>query len=159
MGSMTKISIPTLNVYRPGREELIPGLPEERCVLTVEARDSLPKGTITVGADDCLAVADGQAGFQDIGLTGTYPAEDSVVLPAYIIAGPDLPVLIPGPGAVIASQAEVDQISFGFYAVDASGNLFSWEWLDNFEAFGPMIWLSAGERVAATPVFPVTAWL
>lgn len=156
---MTEIPIPTLNVYLPGHEQLIPGLPEERCILTAEARASLPKGTITIGADDYLAVADGQGGFHDIGLEGTYPAEDSVVLPAYIIAGPDLPVLIPGPGAVFASQAEVDQISFGFYAVDASGSLFSWEWLDNWEAFGPMIWLAAGERVAATPVFPVTAWL
>jgi hypothetical protein len=156
---MTQISVPTLNVYLPGHELLVPGLPEERCVLTAEARGSLPKGTITVGADDCFAVADGLGGFQDVGLEGTYSPEESVILPAYIIAGPELPVLIPGPGAVFSSQAEVDQITFSFNAVDASGSLFSWEWLDNWEAFGPMIWAAAGQEGEATPVFPVTAWL
>jgi hypothetical protein len=156
---MTQIPIPTLNVYLPGHELLVPGLPEERCVLSAETRGNLPKGTITVGADDCFAVADGLGGFQDVGLEGTYSAEDSVTLPAYIIAGPGLPVLIPGPGAVIATQDEVDQITFGFHAVDANGCLFSWEWLDNWEAFGPMIWETAGQEGVASPVFPITAWL
>ncbi|MBT2568544.1 hypothetical protein J7I84_18995 [Arthrobacter sp. ISL-85] len=156
---MTKISVPTLNVYQPGHEVLAPGLPEERCILTAEARDNLPEGTITIGADNCLAVADGQGGFNDVGLEGPYSPEDSVVIPAYVIAGPDLPVLIAGPGAVFSSQAEVDQISFGFHAVDANGSLFSWEWLDNWEAFGPMVWATAGKDGVASPVFPVTAWL
>ncbi|MBE4719552.1 hypothetical protein [Pseudarthrobacter sp. AB1] len=156
---MTQISVPTLNVYLPGHEHLVPGLPEERRVLTADARDNLPKGTITIGADDCFAVADGLGGFHDVGLEGTYSAEDSVVLPAYIIAGPSLPTLIPGPGAVISSQAEVDQVSFGFHAVDANGSLFSWEWLDNWEAFGPMIWETAGQKGVALPVFPIDAWL
>lgn len=159
MEPMTQIPVPTLNVYLPGHEQVVPGLPAERCVLTPEARDNLPKGTITIGADDCFAVADGLGGFQDVGLEGTYPPEESVVLPAYIIAGPDLPVLIPGPGAVITNQGEVDQITFGFHAVDADGSLFSWEWLDNWEAFGPMIWVTAGQEGVALPVFPITAWL
>jgi hypothetical protein len=47
---MTQISVPTLNVYLPGHELLVPGLPEERCVLTAEVRGSLPKGTITVAS-------------------------------------------------------------------------------------------------------------
>ncbi|MHA7289545.1 hypothetical protein ACX80V_07865 [Arthrobacter sp. MDT3-24] len=156
---MTKIHVPTLNVYLPGHEELAPGLPEERCVLTAEARDSLPKGTITVGADDCFAVADGQGGFHDVGLAGTYPPEESVILPAYIIAGPGLPALITGGGAVISSQAEVDQMDFPFHAIDANGSLFAREWLDNWEAFGPFIWETAGQAEAFSPAFPITAWL
>ncbi|MFJ5695972.1 hypothetical protein ACIP9X_19260 [Arthrobacter sp. NPDC093125] len=121
---MTQISVPALMVYLAGHELLAPGLPEERCVLTAEARDNLQKGAITVGADDCFAVADGLGGFKDVGLGGTYPAEESVILPAYIIAGPGLPALIPGGGAAIASQAEVDQIRFEFYAIDGTGALF-----------------------------------
>lgn len=70
-------------------------LPEDRCLRTPEARENLPKGTITIDADDCHAVADGNSGFRDVGLIGTYPGE-SVVLPPYVIAGPGLPVLLPG---------------------------------------------------------------
>lgn len=51
---MTQIPVPALNVHLPGHELLAPGLPEERWVLTEEARFDLPKGTITIGADDCL---------------------------------------------------------------------------------------------------------
>lgn len=158
MQPMIQIPVPTLMVYLPGHEVLAPGLPEERCVLTVEARDNLQKGTITVGADDCIAVADGLGAFQDVGLEGKYPAEESVILPAYIIAGPGLPVLIPGGGAVISSQAEVDQIDSPFHAVDADGYLFSREWLDNWEGSGPLIWETAGREGTASPVFPITAW-
>jgi hypothetical protein len=44
MMPMTKISVPFLDVYLPGHEVLVPGLPEERCVLTAEARNNLQKG-------------------------------------------------------------------------------------------------------------------
>lgn len=155
---MTQIPVPALNVYLPGHELLAPGLPEERCVLTEEARFDLPKGTITIGADDCFAVADGLGGFQDVGLEGTYPAEESVLLPAYIIAGPSLPVLIPGGGAAISSQAEVDQISFGFHAIDANGSLFTRDWVDTWESVGPFAWETDGQEGTASPVFPITAW-
>lgn len=156
---MSQIPIPTLDVYLPGHEVLAPGLPEEHCILTAEARDNLPKGTITYGADDCLAVADGLGGFNNLGLEGTYSPEDSVVLPAYISAGPGLPVLIPGPAAVFNNQAEVHEITFAFHAADANGSLFSCEWLDNWEAFGRMIWETVGQEGEASPDFPLTAWL
>ena len=114
VGSMTRTSVPALDVYLPGHEVLAPGLPQERCVLAAGAGDNLPRGTITNGADDCLAVTDGWGGFQDVELEGAYSPEDSAVLPAYIITGPDLPVLIPGPGAVFSSQAEVARSASGF---------------------------------------------
>lgn len=71
---MTQIPIPTLNVYLPGHELLVPGLPEDRCVRTAEARSNLPKGAITIDADDCHAVADGNGSFYAVGLDGSFPA-------------------------------------------------------------------------------------
>lgn len=131
-------------------------LPEERCVRTPEARSILPKGTITIDADDCHAVADGNGGFRDIGLTGTFPASDSVVLPAYVIAGPGLPTLLPGGGAVLPRQDLVDGIRYEFYAIDSTGSLFRWTGLDDlFERF---TWETAGQTRTASPVFPITAW-
>lgn len=41
---MTEIPVAVFIVHVAGTALLPPGLPEERCVLTVEARDNLPKG-------------------------------------------------------------------------------------------------------------------
>ncbi|MDQ1053078.1 hypothetical protein QE394_001006 [Arthrobacter sp. SORGH_AS 212] len=153
---MPHISVPTLNVYQPGCELLAPGLAVERCVLTPEARASLPKGTITIDADDCHGVADGNDGFRAVGLGGTYPADQSAVLPAYVIAGPDLPTLIPGGGAVLSRQELVDGVRYEFYAIDTAGDLFRWTGLDDlYEGFA---WETAGQEGEASPVFPITAW-
>lgn len=131
-------------------------LPEERCVRTPEARAEFPEGTITIDADDCHAVADGNGGFYAVGLGGTYPEAESVVLPAYIIAGPDLPALIPGGGAILSSQSDLDGIRFEFFAIDYGGSLFRWTAQDDlFERF---TWETAGEEGEASPVFPITAW-
>lgn len=155
---MTQISVPALDVYLLGHEELAPELPEERCVRTSEDRANLPKGTITYGADACIAVAEGRGGFQSAGMEGVYSPEEGVVLPAYIIAGPDLPALVTDGGVVFSSQAEVDQVDFPFYAVDANGALFCWEWIDNWEGEGPLFWTTAGQKGVASPLFPITAW-
>lgn len=155
---MTQISVPALDVFSLGHEELAPELPDERCVRTPEDRANLPKGTITYGADACIAVAEGHGGFQAAGMDGFYSPEEGVVLPAYIVAGPDLPVLVTGGGAAFSNQAEVDQIDFPFCAVDADGALFGWSWLDNWEGEGPLIWETAGQEGVASPVFPITAW-
>lgn len=131
-------------------------LPAERRVLTAEAREKLPKGTITIDSDDCHAVADGDGGFCDIGSGGTFPADQSVVLPAYVIAGPGLPTLIPGGGAILPRQDLVDGIRYEFYAIDTAGNLLRWTALDDlYERFA---WEAAGQEGEASPVFPITAW-
>lgn len=133
---------------------LAEGLPEERCVRTAEARAALPAGTITIAADDCTAVAVGDGTFKDTGLEGTFPADESVALPAYIVAGPGLPAMVPG-GSTLASQDEVDAIGWDITAVDAAGTLLDW-WAGEpgFEAR----WEAAGQVEPATPVFPVIAW-
>lgn len=132
-------------------------LPEDRCVRTPEDRAKLPKGTITIGSDDCHAVADGNGGFHDVGLAGPFPAEESVILPAYIIAGPGLPILLPGSGgAILSSQHHVHGIRYEFYAVDTAGKLFRWTALDDLhERFA---WETAGQVGEASPAFPITAW-
>nr|BFE45323.1 hypothetical protein GCM10017547_32160 [Pseudarthrobacter oxydans] len=131
-------------------------LPEDRCVRTPEGRASLPKGTVTIDADDCHGVADGEGSFHAVGLNGTYPAEQSAVLPAYVIAGPGLPPLVPGGGAILSSQHHVDGIHYEFYAIDTTGNLFRWTGLDDlYERFA---WETAGQEGEVSPVFPVTAW-
>lgn len=151
---MTNIQIARVIELKPTR--LADGLPEERCVRTEEARAALPAGTITIGADDCCAVATGDGTFTDTGLAGSYPADESVVLPAYIVAGPGLPALIPGENTVLHSQHEADQAQDEFYAVDANGALFSW-WSDE-ESSGTFRWVTAGQSEPAQPAFPVTAW-
>lgn len=131
-------------------------LPEDRCVRTSEARAKLPKGTITIDADDCHGVADGNGSFHAVGLDGTYPAEQSAILPAYVIAGPGLPPLVPGGGATLPSQHHVDEIRYEFYAIDNDGRLFRWTALDDlFERFA---WETAGQKEPASPAFPITAW-
>lgn len=45
------------------------------------------QGGITIDADDCFGVSDGNGAFGSIGLEGTYPANESVVLPAFISGG------------------------------------------------------------------------
>ncbi|MFC4394677.1 hypothetical protein [Arthrobacter sedimenti] len=131
-------------------------LPAERRVLTAEAREKLPRGTITIDSDDCHAVADGNGGFLDVGLAGTYPAEQSAVLPVYVIAGPGLPPLVPGGGAILSSQADLDGIRYEFYAIDTAGDLLRWTALDDlYERFA---WEAAGQEGEASPVFPITAW-
>lgn len=153
---MTNIPAAAFIVHSPGAAKTATGLPEERCVRTAESRETLPKGTITIDADDCYAVADGNGGFGAIGLDGTYPGTESVILPAYIIAGPGHPVLVPGGGAVLESQADVDQVFSEFLAIDANGGLFMWD--DTWENFGTFAWESVGHTGKASPVFPVTAW-
>lgn len=152
---MTVMPAPTFIVYRGGAA-LADGLTEDRCIRTKEARDALPAGTITIDADECYAVADGRGGFLAPGLEGTFPGHESVVLPAYLIAGPDIPPLIPGGGIELVSQDEVDRSSFQIFAVDARGSLFCWEPDgDRFENFA---WETAGRSGAASPVFPIVAW-
>ncbi|MFC9772570.1 MULTISPECIES: hypothetical protein [unclassified Pseudarthrobacter] len=106
-------------------------LPEDRYVRTPEARANLPKGTITIDADDCHGVADGNGSFHDVGLGGTYPADQRAILPDYIIAGPGLPTLVPGGGAILAGQHPVDDVRYEFYAIDTAGELFRWTGLDD----------------------------
>lgn len=131
-------------------------LPAERSVLTPEAREKLPTGTIIIDADDCHAVADGDGGFRDIGSGGTFPADQGVILPAYVLAGPGLPILLPGGGAVLRRQELVDGVRYEFYAIDTAGNLFRWTAQDDlYERFS---WETAGQVEEATPVFPITAW-
>ncbi|MET4144093.1 hypothetical protein [Arthrobacter sp. UYCo732] len=152
---MTAIPIPTFIVHSGGLQ-LAPGLPEERCVRTADARASLPAGTITIDADECYAVADGTGTFQSTGLDGAFPAHESVVLPAYIIAGPGLPPQIPGGGRELVKQDEVDENLFQFYAIDANGSLHCWDTIG--DSFVDFAWETAGQAEAATPVFPLTAW-
>lgn len=138
-----------------GGIHLADGLPEERCIRSGEARAALPAGTITIDADQCCAVAVGDGTFQDVGLDGSFPAHESVVLPAYIIAGPGLAVLVPG-GTTLAGQAEAG-VDYEFHAVDAAGTLLAWR--ESSESRGTYGWESVGQTEPATPVFPVTAWL
>lgn len=101
-------------------------------------------------------MADGNGGFHDVGLVGTFPADESVILPAYVIAGPGVPTLIPGGGAILPRQDLVDGIRYEFYAIDTAGNLFRWTAQDDlYERF---VWEAAGQVGEASPVFPVTAW-
>lgn len=151
---MTTIQIARIIEFSPTR--LADGLPEERCVRTEEARTALPAGTITIGADECCAVAVGDGTFTDTRLDGTFPAEESVLLPGYVIAGPGLPVLIPGGSTVLHSQGEADTAGIEFHAVDAAGALFSWDSIDDL--YDRFAWFAAGESEPGTPVFPVTAW-
>lgn len=153
---MTAIQVAQIIVFDGGSARLAAGLPEERCVRTEEASAALPAGTITIDAHECYAVAVGDGTFQDTGLDGSFPAHDSVILPAYIVAGPGLPVLIPGENTVLGSQAEADANWFEFNAVDASGTLLAWRQEGDF--FDSYLWESAGQTEPATPVFPVTAW-
>ncbi|HEX9088650.1 MAG TPA: hypothetical protein VF867_14110 [Arthrobacter sp.] len=153
---MTAIQVAKIIVFDGRGAALAAGLAEERCVRTAEACAALPAGTITIDADECCAVAVGDGTFQDIGLAGSYPAAESVVLPAYIIAGPGLPVLIPGEHTVLASQAAAGANRFEFNAVDASGTLLAWHEEGDFS--DSYVWEAAGKTEPATPVFPVTAW-
>lgn len=153
---MTGIPIATIIVYGGGPARLAPGLSEERSVLTEQARNGLAAGTITIGADECYAVANGRGGFQSTGLDGTFPAHESVILPAYILAGPGLPALIPGGGRILTSQDEADQNCFQFQAIDAHGSLFCWDSIG--DSFVDFAWEAAGRTGEATPVFPITAW-
>lgn len=153
---MTAIQVARIIVFGPRGAHLADGLPEERCVRTAEDRAALPSGTITIDADECCAVAVGDDTFQDVGLDGSFPGNESVVLPAYIVAGPGLPVLIPGENSVLRSQAEADANWFEFQAIDAEGTLLAWhqegDFVDSYR------WEAAGRTEPATPVFPVTAW-
>lgn len=152
---MTATPDPTFIVYDPAAR-LADGLAAERCVLLPEDRETLSAGTVTIDADECYAVADGHGKFLASGLTGTFPASESVILPAYVIAGPGLPLLIPGGGKTLDSQDEADQIRYQFQALDARGALFVWEPMDDlYEHFA---WETAGEVGPAAPAFPVTAW-
>lgn len=152
---MTAIPTAGFIVYSGGAS-LAAGLPEERCVRTAEARAALPAGTVTIDADECYAVADGHGAFQCTGLNGAFPAHESVVLPAYIIAGPGLPPLIPGGGRELVSQDEADQNRFEFEAVDAYGSLFRWASVG--DSFVDFAWETAGRTGNAAPVFPITTW-
>jgi hypothetical protein len=153
---MTAIPIPTIIIYGGGPARLAHGLPEERSVRTAEALNELAAGTIFIDADECYAVADGRGGFQSTGLGGTYPGHQNVVLPAYVVAGPGLPPLLPGGGRELVSQDEVDQNHFQFHAVDAYGSLFSWDSVG--DSFVDFAWETAGRIGKAFPVFPITAW-
>jgi hypothetical protein len=153
---MTAIPVATIIVYGGGPARLAPGLPEERSVLTEQALDELAAGTIIIDADECYAVADGSGGFQSTGLDGTFPGRGCVVLPAYVIAGPALPPLIPGGGRELVCQDEVEQNCFQFHAVDAYGTLFSWDTVG--DSFVDFAWETAGRFGEAVPVFPITAW-
>lgn len=152
---MTTVQIARVIDYGvPAR--LADGLPEDRCVRTAEARAALPAGTITIGADDCCAVAVGDGTFTDTRLPGTYPAAESVMLPAYIVAGPGLPVSLPGGGTVLHGQEEAEAIREEFHAVDATGTLYSRDATDDL--YSEFAWFTAGRDEPGTPVFPVTAW-
>ncbi len=153
---MTAIQVAKIITFDGRGAHLAAGLPEERCVRTEEACAALPAGTITIDADECCAVAVGDGTFQDIGLEGSFPAGEGVILPAYIVAGPALPVLIPGENTVLGSQAEADANWFEFHAVDAAGTLLAWR--ESSESRGTYSWETVGRMEPATPVFPVTAW-
>jgi hypothetical protein len=152
---MTAIQTASIIVYGNG-VHLAAGLPEERCVRTEETRAALPAGTIIIDADECYAVAVGDGTFQDTGLDGSFPSAESVVLPAYIVAGPGLPVLIPGDNTVLGSQAEANAVGHEFHGLDAAGTLLAWH--ESSESRGAYVWETAGQTEPATPVFPVTAW-
>lgn len=152
---MTAIPIASILVYSGG-VSLAAGLPEGRCVRTEETRAALTAGTITIDADECYAVAVGDGTFQDTGLDGAFPARESVILPAYIIAGPGLPALIPGGSALLLSQAEANAVDHEFHGIDAKGTLLAWH--QGSEFFDSYRWEAAGRTEPATPVFPVTAW-
>lgn len=152
----TAIKIQVARVIELSPTRLVDGLAEERCVRTEEQRAALPAGTITIGADDCCAVAVGDGTFTDTRLPGSYPAAESVLLPAYIVAAPGLPVVIPGGSTVLHSQEEADAVRDEFHAVDASGTLFSRDSTDDF--YERFAWFTAGRDEPVQPAFPVTAW-
>lgn len=139
-----------------GGAHLAPGIPAERSVLTDAALSALPAGTITIDADECLAVAIGDGTFMDTGLDGSFPGAESVILPAYIVAAPGLPVEIPGGSVVLADQDAVDDARCDFRAVDAMGVLYRWD--DAADGRG-LAWEMAGSASrSVAPAFPVTAW-
>jgi hypothetical protein len=139
-----------------GGAHITAGLPEERSVLTDAARDTLPAGTITIDADECTAVAAGDGTFMDTGLGGRFPGSASVALPAFIVAGPGLPLLIPGGSTSLIDQKAVNSAQCDFRAVDVQGVLFRWDDAADGSGFG---WEKAGTADRdVTPVFPVMAW-
>lgn len=154
---MTKIPTPAFIVHEGGYHWVAQGAPEERCVLGPEVRDLLPAGTVTIDADECYAISAGGGGFYLDEAEGIHLGDENVTTPAYIIAGPGLPALIPGGGAVITSQAEADEVPQEFYAIDATGALFMSApvWAE----FGTFAWEKTGGYPGpTTPAFPVTAW-
>jgi hypothetical protein len=154
---MTKIPTPVFIVHEGGYHWVAPGAPEERCVLGPEVRDLLPTGTVTIDADECYAVAAGGGGFYLDEQEGVHLGDENVTPPAYIIAGPGLPALIPGGGAVLTSQAEADLVPHEFYAIDANGSLFMWAAV--WEEFGTFAWEKTGGYPGpTTPTFPITSW-
>lgn len=138
-----------------GGAHLAPGVPAERSVLTEAARSALPAGTITIDADECIAVAVGDGTFMDTGLDGSFPAAGAVVLPAYIVAGPGLAIHLPGGTTMLAAQDAVDAARCDFRAVDAEGILYRWDDAAGGRGFE---WEAAGSSERTPPVFPVTAW-
>jgi hypothetical protein len=152
------MNIPFAHVidYADGGRRLAAGVSDDRAVLTDAARSALPAGTITIDADECSAMAVGDGTFLDAGLSGSFPGSQSVILPAYIVAGPGLPVHIPGGSAVLVEQESVDFADVDLLAVDLEGVLFRWEFAADGSGYG---WEKAGRRGRSEgPVFPVTAW-
>lgn len=77
-------------------------------------------------------------------------------LPPYIVAGPGLPLEVPGGSTVLTAQAQVDAVCYEFLAVDAMGTLH--RWTDTSDYASDFRWETAGITAPATPAFPVTAW-
>ena len=153
---MTAIHVATFIRYGRGGAQIAEGLPEERIVRTEAALAALPAGTIIIDADECTAVAVGDGTFSDNGLDGSFPAPGSVVLPGYIIAGPGLPVLIPGEATTLQSQDAADANYFDFRGIDAEGTLLLWEPSEGSHL--DFRWYAPGKTEPVDAVFPVTAW-
>jgi hypothetical protein len=150
------IPISTVIDYTGGGPRLVSEIPVNRQVLNDQRRSALPAGTVIIDADECLAVAVGDGTFMDTGLDGLFPGSDSVVLHAYIVAGPGLEVHLPGGSTVMAGQDAVDDIRCDIRAVDAQGVLYRWDEAADGRGF---VWEKAGcTRHDNVPTFPVIAW-
>ncbi|MGN6443026.1 MAG: hypothetical protein ACTHL6_14160 [Arthrobacter sp.] len=84
------------------------------------------------------------------------PGHSRAVLPAFIIAAPGLPAIVPGGGKIFLNQDEVDGLGSEFRAIDAERSLFVWD--DIFGDFGTFNWAPVGNAEKAAPVFPITTW-
>lgn len=153
---MTEIPTATFLIPTAEARTFGPDLPAKRQILAAPALDRLPRGAVLIDAAGNLAVADGSGGFQTTQAEGALPGHSRAVLPAFIIAGPGLPAIVPGGGKIFLSQDEVDSTGTEFHAIDAEGSLFVWD--DTWEDFGTFNWVPVGNAEKAAPVFPITAW-
>lgn len=149
MTRMTEIPTATFLIPTARARTFGPDLPAKRQVLAAPALSRLPRGAVLIDAIGNFAVADGSGGFQTTQAEGAFAGHSRAVLPAFVIAAPGLPAIVPGGGKIFLSQDEVDRVGTEFQAIDAEGSLFVWD--DTFEDFGTFNWAPVGNAEKAAP--------